>query len=98
MKAHESPGLCFKLFILSRKGEAKLKLVLTQKFFVQVYTHFGPAVKKVKTERVDQIDAQFCVCELNVPPPFPPLTASEIILIYTQDINNVILNGCKFTD
>ena len=68
MKAHESPGLCFKLFILSRKGEAKLKLVLTQKFFVQVYTHFGPAVKKVKTERVDQIDAQFCVCELNVPP------------------------------
>ena len=38
----------------------KLKFVLTQKFFVQVYTHFGPAVKKNKTERVDQIDAQFC--------------------------------------
>ena len=46
----ESPGLCFKLFILSRKRQTKLKLVSTQKFFVQVYTHFGPAVKKVKTE------------------------------------------------
>ena len=60
IKTHESPGLCFKLFILSRKRQTKLKLVLTQKFFVQVYTHFGPAVKKVKTERIDQIDAQFC--------------------------------------
>ena len=38
----------------------KLKLVLTQKFFWQVYAHFGLAVKKVKTERVDQINAQFC--------------------------------------
>ena len=37
-----------------------MKLVLKQKFFVQVYTNFGPAVKKVKTERVDQIHAQFC--------------------------------------
>ena len=27
---------------------------------MQAYTHFGPAVKKVKTERDDQIDAQFC--------------------------------------
>ena len=60
IKTHESPGLCFKLFILSRKRQTKLKLVLTQKFFVQVYSHFGPAVKKVKTETVDQIDAQFC--------------------------------------
>ena len=27
---------------------------------MQVYTHFGPAVKKVKNEKVDQIDAHFC--------------------------------------
>ena len=60
IKTDESPGLCFKLFILSRKRQTKLKLVLTKKFFVQVYAHFGPAVKKIKTERVDQIDAQFC--------------------------------------
>ena len=46
----------------SKKRQTELKLVLTQEFFVQVYTHFGPAVKKVKTESVDQIDAQFCVC------------------------------------
>ena len=60
IKTHESRGLCFKLFSLSRKQQTKLKLVLTEKFSVQVYTHFGPAVKKVKTEWVDQIDAQLC--------------------------------------
>ena len=60
LKHTKSPGLCFELFILSRKRQTKLKLVLTQKFFVQVYTHFSPAIKKVKTERVDQTDAQFC--------------------------------------
>ena len=59
-KTHESPGFCFKHLILSRKRQTKLKLVLAQKLFVQVYTHFGSAVKKVKTERVDQIDTQFC--------------------------------------
>ena len=44
--------------------------LLTQTFFVQVYTHFGLAVKKIKTERVDQIDTQFCarVWGLNVRP------------------------------
>ena len=50
IKTNEFPGLCVKLFILSRKRQTKLKLVLTQKFFVQVHTHFGPALKKVKTE------------------------------------------------
>ena len=60
IKTNEFPGLCVKLFILSRKRQTKLKLVLTQKFFAQVHTHSGPALKKVKTERVDQINAQFC--------------------------------------
>ena len=60
VKTYESPGLCFELYILSRKQQTKLELMLTKKFFVQVYTHFGPAVKKGKTERVNQIDAQFC--------------------------------------
>ena len=48
------------LFYLENNKQAEMKLVLTQKFFIQVYTHFVSAVKKVKTERVDQIDAQFC--------------------------------------
>ena len=59
-KTRISKTLFQTLYNLSRKRQTKLKLVLTQKFFVQVYTHFGPAVKKVKTERVDKIDAQFC--------------------------------------
>ena len=60
IKTHKSPGLCFKLFILSRKCKTKLKLVLAQTLFVQLYTHFGTAVKKVKTERVVQDDSQLC--------------------------------------
>ena len=56
-----------------------------------MYTHFGPAVKKVKTERVDQIDAQFCArvwgwgCVLEIKS--PSLIAFKNILIYTQDIS-----------
>ena len=87
IKTHESPGLCFKLFILSRKRQTKLKLVLTQKFFVQVYTHFGPAVKKVKTERVDQIDTQFFALVGVREFKRSPLTAFKNILIYTQGIS-----------
>ena len=44
VKTYESPGLCFELYILSRKQQTKLELILTKNFFVQVYTHFGPAV------------------------------------------------------
>ena len=48
-------NLFFELFILSGKQQTKLKLVLTQKFFVQVYTHFDSGVKKVKTERLTRL-------------------------------------------
>ena len=56
-----SCGLCFNLFILFRKKQTKLKLVLTKKLFIQAYRHFGPVVNKVKTERVVPHDANLCV-------------------------------------
>ena len=81
IKTHESPGFCFKFFILSRKQQTKLKLLFTHKFFAQVYTHFGSAVKKVQTEsRPDWRSVLFsCMgfASLNV----PPLTAFKNILI-----------------
>ena len=72
IKTHESPGFCFKFFILSRKRQTKPKLVLTRKFFGQMYTHFGPAVKKVKAESRPDLRSVLCSCmgfaSLNVPP------------------------------
>ena len=52
-----------------------------------MYTHFDPAVK-IKIERVDQIDSQFCPRVWVRDFKRPPLIAFKKITIYTQDMSN----------
>ena len=65
---------------------------MAETFFVQVHTHFGLAVKKGKTERVDQIE--------NILKTFLyTLRTFQSNRILTMSIfSPVILNGYKFTD
>ena len=82
---------------------------MTQKLFVQVYTNFGPAVKKVKTESWPDWRSVLCSCmgfaSLNVP--LWPLSETFLHTLRTFQSNRiltisifspVILNVYIFTD